>query len=512
MGSGGQITNAAHTDGAILKKDVDKVFQDLLVKCFREEESESVLRVVGYVREMRSAMWNTPMTVPVPTADYAQVHPTPHIELPSRWQEPQKSALSHIGTSEFNDCKVKLVVKHEDPEKDEYLNQYLDIGSLFSQMCEQMADEQPVEPLEYVIESLQFVRQQFKEIERDIDASPSPIHTKYSKKGSSVASSNHGSHPGTPKSPNFARRGSVSAECAGDRYDVKVRKGSMVIQDFAKGSIPEDHVKIPNVPKSPEERARLLLALKQAVLFNGLEDSVLQIVVDAGVPVEYPAGSVVYRQGALGTHYFVINEGTLDITIAGDPGRPPKMKCTRGPLESFGELSIMYNSPRSVTATALTAVKLWSIDRRTFHTAVSKVTRTREQLSMYIRRVPILANLSNQQFALLGDVTQRAIFSAGEIIIEQGNMGDTFYMIEQGEAEASIATTAGPSVVKTYTEGDFFGELSLLMGGPRAATVRATRSTQCMVVDAMNFNLLIAPFVDFRERVTEYQEALARAC
>ena len=46
----------------------------------------------------------------------------------------------------------------------QYLNQYLDIASLFSQMCGQMADEQPVEPLEHVIESLQFVRQQFKQV------------------------------------------------------------------------------------------------------------------------------------------------------------------------------------------------------------------------------------------------------------------------------------------------------------------------------------------------------------
>jgi hypothetical protein len=46
----------------------------------------------------------------------------------------------------------------------QYLNEYLDVGSLFAQICEQMAVEQPVEPLDHVIESLIFVRQQFKQV------------------------------------------------------------------------------------------------------------------------------------------------------------------------------------------------------------------------------------------------------------------------------------------------------------------------------------------------------------
>ena len=58
MGSDGQ-TNA---DGTIMKQAVDEVFRNLLVKCFREEESEVVERVVGYVREMRRVMWDTPST------------------------------------------------------------------------------------------------------------------------------------------------------------------------------------------------------------------------------------------------------------------------------------------------------------------------------------------------------------------------------------------------------------------------------------------------------------------
>jgi cAMP-dependent protein kinase regulator len=60
-----------------------------------------------------------------------------------------------------------------------------------------------------------------------------------------------------------------------------------------------------------------------------------------------------------------------------------------------------------------------------------------------------------------------------QMIIQQGSAGDWFYMTEEGEASADIATSLGHTTVRKYGPGDFFGELSLLMGGPRAASVRA---------------------------------------
>ena len=59
--------------------------------------------------------------------------------------------------------------------------------------------------------------------------------------------------------------------------------------------------------------------------------------------------------------------------------------------------------------------------------------------------------------------------SAAMPIITIGEPGDALYFIEQGTAEAEI----DGSIVKTYTEGDYFGEMALLTGEPRKATVRA---------------------------------------
>ena len=60
-------------------------------------------------------------------------------------------------------------------------------------------------------------------------------------------------------------------------------------------------------------------------------------------------------------------------------------------------------------------------------------------------------------------------------MLREGDMGDVFYIVEDGEAEATKTLEAGkPSqVVKNYQSGDYFGELALIKGEPRAANIVA---------------------------------------
>lgn len=86
-------------------------------------------------------------------------------------------------------------------------------------------------------------------------------------------------------------------------------------------------------PKPGKERARILLAMKQAVLFNGLADSVLGVLADTAQAVEHAAADVVFHQGEEGVCYFIINEGQVEMIqdpSRMNPGRVPKLRQTRG--------------------------------------------------------------------------------------------------------------------------------------------------------------------------------------
>lgn len=76
---------------------------------------------------------------------------------------------------------------------------------------------------------------------------------------------------------------------------------------------------------------------------------------------------------------------------------------------------------------------------------------------------------------------QSVNFEAGDIILAEGEDGDTAYLISSGQVEVSIGQGAARKVVGTLGPGEVFGEMSLIEPGPRSATVKALTDTACIV-------------------------------
>jgi thioredoxin reductase (NADPH) len=84
------------------------------------------------------------------------------------------------------------------------------------------------------------------------------------------------------------------------------------------------------------------------------------------------------------------------------------------------------------------------------------------------------------------------VFAPGEIVVNEGEAADRFYMVIKGEAEASQRGPDGsPVVVNRFGPGDYFGEIGLLNDAPRRATVRAKTSLEVMALDRETFANLI---------------------
>ena len=78
-------------------------------------------------------------------------------------------------------------------------------------------------------------------------------------------------------------------------------------------------------------------------------------------------------------------------------------------------------------------------------------------------------------------------FGRGEIVIEQGDHGESMFMLLQGEADVFVTVDGTSSHVATLKSGDYFGEMSLLTGEPRTATVRATRDCEIFEIEKETF-------------------------
>jgi small-conductance mechanosensitive channel/CRP-like cAMP-binding protein len=109
-----------------------------------------------------------------------------------------------------------------------------------------------------------------------------------------------------------------------------------------------------------------------------------------------------------------------------------------------------------------------------------------------LRRVPLLAPLDDAELERLAGCARRITFGAGEVIVREREPGDSFYVIVQGRADVVLGTDGAARVVGGLMPHDVFGEMSLLTGEPRTATVRAATDMVVLVVGHDAFKDIIS--------------------
>jgi voltage-gated potassium channel len=122
---------------------------------------------------------------------------------------------------------------------------------------------------------------------------------------------------------------------------------------------------------------------------------------------------------------------------------------------------------------------------------------TPDTRSEHLRRVPLFAECTDQEVTRIAAIARTLETPAGTIITEIGGPGDSFYFIIDGQV--SVLTAAGP--VDPLRPGDFFGEMSLLDGEPRSATVTATTDLRLLVIDSIHFWRVLNESPDLVRRI-----------
>jgi CRP-like cAMP-binding protein len=110
-----------------------------------------------------------------------------------------------------------------------------------------------------------------------------------------------------------------------------------------------------------------------------------------------------------------------------------------------------------------------------------------------LRNVPFLDPLSAEELDTLARRLRTEFYAEGEAIIRQGQPGSSFYIITDGEVEVRVREREdGPErLVTTLQTDNFFGEMSLMTGEHRSATVRAKRDSELCVIDKSAFGDII---------------------
>ena len=208
----------------------------------------------------------------------------------------------------------------------------------------------------------------------------------------------------------------------------------------------------------------------------------------------------------------IVNEEMIDVPIANVAQTPAPSTVLHGFVAGNLEYELRYfltDLLEDEMTDSMVRVHLFASlqragiriaeEQRTVH-AVSRdeahadLVRKRElgrRLEM-LRQVDLFTVLSEDEMNELGERLQYAPFARGDVITKQGNIAHWLYIIMFGEVEVRYEPpNAAPQTLSTLRAGQFFGEMALLTGDARSATVVAKTDVECYRLDGKSFQGLL---------------------
>jgi len=251
------------------------------------------------------------------------------------------------------------------------------------------------------------------------------------------------------------------------------------------------------VPKDYKTMASLSKAIAKNVLFSHLDENERSDIFDAMFPSHAMPGEMIIQQGDEGDNFYIIDLGEVEIYVNGEK------VLNIGEGGSFGELALIYGTPRAATVKAASDVKLWGIDRDSYRRILMGSTiRKRKMYEEFLSKVSILENLDKWERLTVADALEATSFEDGSAVVKQGEPGDDFFIIVDGSASVTQYRCEGEESQEVGLLGpsDYFGEIALMLDRPRAATVTAQGPLKCVKLDRARFERVLGPCSDILKR------------
>jgi small-conductance mechanosensitive channel/CRP-like cAMP-binding protein len=108
-----------------------------------------------------------------------------------------------------------------------------------------------------------------------------------------------------------------------------------------------------------------------------------------------------------------------------------------------------------------------------------------------LSRVDVFRALDGEKIDRLTRRLRMVIFGPGETILRQGDPGDSLYVVRSGQVAVQVGVLGAFKEIAALSEGQFFGEMSLMTGAMRSATIVAKTDTECYIVDKESFQEIV---------------------
>jgi len=276
------------------------------------------------------------------------------------------------------------------------------------------------------------------------------------------------------------------------------------------------------VDKDEKIRNIIYNSIKPNVLFEFNTEDELQEIVDVFAPCSFQAGETVIKQGECGDDFYVVESGELSITVSMGQDDEEENIMDQSVNEvrvgsyqegsTFGELALIYGSPRAATIAATDDCRLWRIKRGWFRGVVGQ---HRKRLHMEKLEFLPEVEVGNKKFRdvfgkdqldTMAQLLKVEYFKAGDTILREGEAGSTFYIIQSGDVDI-YKKELGTKAIARFGKEKFFGEKALLSDDVRQATVvAASTKVVCYVMTRDDFVRVLGNLQDLLDGKKERRQ------
>ena len=215
--------------------------------------------------------------------------------------------------------------------------------------------------------------------------------------------------------------------------------------------------------------------------------------------IETGPDKVIIRQGETQHSLYLVDKGQVRVSIR-DKKSGELNLATLKSGDFFGETAFMTNGPRTATVRALTDCRLFELPQRETYRVrrypklwgqLEKTSQKRLSVTM-LCRVSLFQALTPEERNKVAHLLTLDRYPAGSIICQEGEEGNSFFIIWRGQVKVTTTQEEQQRVVAYLHDDDFFGESALLAERPRQATITALTEVEVLRLNRDDFVQLVS--------------------
>ncbi|NJD65002.1 MAG: cyclic nucleotide-binding domain-containing protein, partial [Chloroflexi bacterium] len=248
--------------------------------------------------------------------------------------------------------------------------------------------------------------------------------------------------------------------------------------------------------------------LRRIPFFATLNDEQLATIYARMQTRHFHEGELVFKEGDPADALFLIQQGMVKVVSDAESQAEVFAHLSEG--DFFGEMALLSNRPRASAVFAISPVELLILKKADFEdqlrlypglaltlsrTLSQRLIHADQQLvESHLRKMILFSQISDEEILSISRRLQPKQYKKGWLIFSNGEPATSLYLIERGQVKVLSDSETEREVLAVLGEGEFFGEMALLTGEPRTASVRASTDVELWVLSKTDFEEILVAY------------------